>query len=297
MPHNTERSGHTTLSGNSHRRLFRVALVGIATLIALVIAGGEALADPASPITVTKTASSNPVASGAQLTYTIVVKNTAGGSISNVVLSDQVNGLGVIQSPPALPQLILTSTKGTCSQGGANGNLVTCAVGTMAGGESFTVTIRGQVTAGAGTTLNNTASVTGTKSAQNFTTQSNAVAVLVTGGAGGQSDLTINKTGPTSVAPNGAMTYTPDGQQHRHRQRDGHQGRRHAPDRSWPCPVEPDHHHEPVHVLGDRNSSYRSHRHVRGGRGESRPERDDHDQCDGPWRGRLHHQHRCGRSR
>ena len=208
MPHNTERSGHTTLSGNSHRRLFRVALVGIATLIALVIAGGEALADPASPITVTKTASSNPVASGAQLTYTIVVKNTAGGSISNVVLSDQVNGLGVIQSPPALPQLILTSTKGTCSQGGANGNLVTCAVGTMAGGESFTVTIRGQVTAGAGTTLNNTASVTGTKSAQNFTTQSNAVAVLVTGGAGGQSDLTINKTGPTSVAPNGAMTYT-----------------------------------------------------------------------------------------
>src|SRR6476661_7431493 len=208
MSESTERSGHTTLSGNSQRRRFQIALVGIATLIALVIAGGEALADPASPITVTKTASSNPVASGAQLTYTIVVKNTAGGSISNVVLSDQVNGLGVIQSPPALPQLIITSTKGSCNQGGTNGNLVTCAVGTMAGGESFTVTIRGQVTAGAGTTLNNTASVTGTKSAQNFTTQSNTVAVLVTQGAGGQSDLSINKTGPTSVPPSSPMTYT-----------------------------------------------------------------------------------------
>jgi uncharacterized repeat protein (TIGR01451 family) len=203
----TDHRSGSLLSGN-RRRVVRMSLAGIAALIALVLAGGDALADPSSPITVTKTASSNPVASGTQLTYTIVVKNTAGGSISNVVLSDQVNGLGVIQSPPALPQLILTSTKGSCSQGGTNGNLVTCAVGTMAGGESFTVTIRGQVTAGAGTTLNNTASVTGTKSAQNFTTQSNSVAVLVTGGAGGQSDLSINKTGPTSVAPNGAMTYT-----------------------------------------------------------------------------------------
>jgi uncharacterized repeat protein (TIGR01451 family)/fimbrial isopeptide formation D2 family protein len=188
-------------------RTLRVALAGAAALATLV-AGGSALADPASPITVTKTASSSPVASGAEETYTIVVKNTAGGTISNVVLTDQVNGLGVIQTPPALPQLIITTTKGSCTQGGANGNLVSCSAGTMAGGESFTVTIRGQVTAGAGTTLNNTASVTGTKSAQNFTTQSNPVAVPVTPGAGGASDLTINKTGPTSVAPSTAMTYT-----------------------------------------------------------------------------------------
>jgi uncharacterized repeat protein (TIGR01451 family) len=194
-------------SSGSHYR-FRLALAGALALLALVLVGGDALADPASPITVTKTASSSSIASGAQLTYTIVVKNTAGGSISNVVLSDQVNGLGVIQNPPALPQLLLTSTKGSCIQGGSNGNLVTCTAGTMAGGESFTVTIRGQVTAGSGTTLNNTASVTGTKSAQNFTTLSNSVAVLVTPGAGGLSDLTINKTGPTSVATSSPLTYT-----------------------------------------------------------------------------------------
>src|SRR4051794_7864926 len=195
----------SVFAGPSRKLHFGVAA---AAALAIMLTGGNALADPASPITVTKSASASSIASGAQLTYTIVVKNTAGGSVSSVVLSDQVNGLGVIQAPPALPQLIMTSTKGSCAQGGANGNLVTCTAGTMAGGESFTVTIRGQVTAGSGTTLNNTASVTGTKSAQNFTTQSNPVATLVTPGAGGQSDLTINKTGPTSVAPSAAMTYT-----------------------------------------------------------------------------------------
>ena len=51
----------------------------------------------------------------------------------------------------------------------------------MAGGGVWTVTIGGQVTASGGTVLNNTASVTGTKSAQNFTTLSNAVQVNVTG--------------------------------------------------------------------------------------------------------------------
>ena len=66
----------------------------------------------------------------------------------------------------------MTSTKGSCTQGGPNGNLVTCNGGAMAGGETWTVTIGGQVTAGSGTNLNNTASVTGTKSAQNFTTHS-----------------------------------------------------------------------------------------------------------------------------
>ncbi len=82
-------------------------------------------------------------------------------------------------------------------------------MGTVNGGQSFTVTIRGQVTASNGTTLNNTASVTGTRSAQTFTT-SGSVSVPVTAGTGGGDlpDLTLNKTGPTSVAPNAAMAYT-----------------------------------------------------------------------------------------
>ncbi len=189
----------------------RRAVLG-STLALLVLGlGGEALADPASPIAVSKTASAGSIASGDQLAYTIVVTNTGGAALKNLVLSDQINGIGVVQTPPALPQLTITSTKGSCTQGGPNGNLVTCNGGNLAGGETWTVTIGGQVTAGAGTTLNNTASVTATKAAQNFTTLSNAVSTPVTGGGGGgvnQPDLTINKTGPTSVAPFDPITYT-----------------------------------------------------------------------------------------
>jgi uncharacterized repeat protein (TIGR01451 family) len=200
-------SSGSALSGFGGR--VRALLAGALLVVAVAWMGVDALADPASPITVTKTASSNPVASGAQLTYTIVIKNTAGAALSNVVMTDQVNGLGVIQQPPALPQLIISTTKGTCTQGGPNGNVVTCNVGGMTGGESDTVTIRGQVTSGAGTTLMNTAFVTGTKSAQNFSSSSNETDTLVTGSSGGGlPDLTINKTGPTSVAPGAAITYT-----------------------------------------------------------------------------------------
>ena len=61
----------------------RVWLLVAAACVVAIAAGRlaeTAFADPASPITVTKTASANPVASGAQLTYTIVVKNTGGAA-------------------------------------------------------------------------------------------------------------------------------------------------------------------------------------------------------------------------
>jgi uncharacterized repeat protein (TIGR01451 family) len=190
------------------KRRLQTLLAG-ALVLAFVSLGGRAEGAASSPITVTKTPSASQVASGGQLTYTIVVTNTGGAALSNVSMTDQVNGIGVIQNPPALPQFTITSTKGACTQGGSNGNLITCNAGNMAGGESWTVTIGGQVTAGAGTTLNNTATVTGTKSATTFTTNSNATSVLVTQGAGGGlPDLTINKTGPTAVTTGAPMTYT-----------------------------------------------------------------------------------------
>ena len=201
------------MSGRSNRSAAVRAALGTLVVAVSVLQPGFAtsvLADPASPISVTKSATPNPVASGAQLTYTIRVENLGGAKLDNVVMTDQVNGVGTIQQPPGLPQLTITSTKGSCVQGGPNGNAVTCNAGTMAGREIWTVTIRGQVTASNGTVLNNTASVTGTKSAQTFNTNG-SVSVLVQGGTGGGSphpDLTINKTGPTSIGPNAPMTYT-----------------------------------------------------------------------------------------
>jgi len=191
------------------RRRTAVVLTGLLAGFVFALMVGSASADPASPLSVTKSASAISVPSGTNLTYTVVVKNTGGSSIGNVVLTDQVNGIGVIQNPPALPQLVITTTQGSCTQGGPNGNLVTCNAGSMAGGGSFTVTIGGKVTAGSGTTLNNTASVSGTKTSQSFTSLSNTTQVSVTGSTGGSlPDLTINKTGPTTVATSSPMTYT-----------------------------------------------------------------------------------------
>src|SRR6266542_4353572 len=176
-------------------------------------------ADPVSPISLTKTDSPDPVASGAELTYTITAVNTGGAKVSNVVLTDQVNGIGGIGNPP---QFVLTSTRGSCTQ---NVNLIACNAGTIEGGGTWVVTIRGIVTAASGTTINTTASVTGTKSAQNSTTTATATTIVSGGGGTALPDLTIAKTGPTSVAVSSPMIYTLTVT--RHRECDRHQGVRH----------------------------------------------------------------------
>src|SRR5215203_3980624 len=98
-------------------------------------------ADPASPVTVAIVDSPDPLASGAELLYTITIVNTGGSKMTNALLSDQVNGLAGIGVPP---QLQLSSTRGSCKQ---SGNLVTCNGGTMEGNGAWIVTIRGVVTA------------------------------------------------------------------------------------------------------------------------------------------------------
>ena len=180
----------------SRRVAFATALVGVIAAISI------GLADPGSPLTVTKVDTPDPVASGAQLTYTITIVNTGGAKVTNVVLSDQLNGVGGIGVPP---QLVLTSTRGSCQQ---NVNLVTCNGGAIEGLGTWVVTIRGIVTAASGTTINNTVSVSGTKSAQNFTTTTTATTLVSGGGGSPLPDLTIAKTGPTSVVKSTPMTYT-----------------------------------------------------------------------------------------
>lgn len=187
----------------------RRRLAALATALAMVVLGtplaAPALADPASPLTVTNTANPSPVASGAEITYTITAVNTGGSKVTNLVLADQLNGVGTIQSPPAAPQYVVTSSQGTCTQ---SAQLVTCTGGSLAGGASWTVTIRGLVTAPSGSTINNTATITGTRSAQNFTT-STGNQTLVQGGSGSSlPDLSLNKTGPTSVVANTNFDYT-----------------------------------------------------------------------------------------
>jgi uncharacterized repeat protein (TIGR01451 family) len=159
-------------------------------------------ADPVSPLTLTNVDSPDPVASGAELTFTITAVNTGGAKIDNAILTDQLNSVGGIGVPP---QFVVTNTRGSCTQ---TVNKVTCAGGSIEGGGSWTVTIRGIVTAPNGTTINNTATVSFNKSSQNFTNASTAT-TLVSGGTGTPlPDLTIAKTGPASVAASSPIAYT-----------------------------------------------------------------------------------------
>lgn len=186
------------------KSLIRHAGAGVALAVGLVVAmalGATMLAEPTSPVTMTNVGSPSPVVSGGELTWTISMVNTGGSKVTNVVLNDQFNGLGGIGVPP---ELQIASSRGSCSQ---TINGITCQGGTIEGGGSWTVTIRGKVLAAAGATLNNTATVTSTRSAQNFTTTSTEN-VLVSGNVSTLPDLTMTKTGPTSVVAGAPMTYT-----------------------------------------------------------------------------------------
>ncbi len=193
---------------NARSACFSSRKRAVATLLSLVVTAGlvsvtrapSALA--ANPLTIDKTSGPNPVASGGELTYTIVVKNTGGAKVTEVTLTDVVSGMTGID---ATNRLDLTSTVGTCGQ---TGNAVTCSAGTLAGFQSWTVTIRGIVTAPNGTTLNNTANVTGTKSATTYTSSDTVSTRVVSGATGSAPDLIATIKGPNTTPPSSDLVYT-----------------------------------------------------------------------------------------
>jgi uncharacterized repeat protein (TIGR01451 family) len=169
-------------------------------VLSVVLTPGAAFAQ--NPVTVDVTSGPNPVANGQQLTYTIVVTNTGGAKVTEVVLTDVVNGLTGVDGTNAL---VLSSTVGSCGQ---TGNTVTCNAGTLQGFQSWTVTIRGVVTAANGTTLSNSVSVTGTKSATTFTSTDTVTTQVVSGAGGPLPDLLATIKGPTTTLPSHDMVYT-----------------------------------------------------------------------------------------
>ena len=186
------------------RRFALISAFAVLSTTALFIAAPTVSAGN-SPITVSVSAAPNPVSSGSELTYTVLITNTGGAAMKTVVMTDQVNGLTGIDNTN---NLILSSGAGSCTQSdNSGGKQVRCDLGTMAGFASATVTIRGVVNAAAGSVLNNTAVVTGTKSATTFTS-SGTVAVQVVGVVNPKSDLTISVTAPTQIYPPGSDYWT-----------------------------------------------------------------------------------------
>ena len=171
----------------------------LATLLTVV---GAPPASAANPLTIDVTSGPNPVASGQQLTYTIVVTNTIGSKVTEAVLTDAVQGLTGVDGTN---QLTLTSSIGTCGQ---SGGTVNCSARMIRGFEQWVVTIRGVVTSANGTVLNNTATVTGTQSATTYTSSDTVSTQVSAANNTPKPDLNVTIKGPSTVLPSHDTVYT-----------------------------------------------------------------------------------------
>lgn len=190
-------SGRTSIRGRLG------AALGASVLLASMLGAFAPAVLAAGPLTITNVDSPDPVQSGSQIVYTVVVTNTGGAKVNNVHLTDQINGVVGLGNPPLLD---VTSSQGACSQ---TNTQITCDAVSVNGGGTWTVTIRGIVTAAANTTINNIATVVATKSAQTYTTSASATTQVQGSGPGGPSpDLTIGKNGPLQVTPGNGIIYT-----------------------------------------------------------------------------------------
>lgn len=178
------------------RRPRTVASLFVLALLSalLTVIQNPAQADD-SPFVVTMTPSSNPVASGSSLTYTIDVKNAGGDITQDTVLNTQISGM---------TGLILTSNVGGCTQ---TDNHVTCTAGILDGQQSWRVIIRGTVTAPNGSTLFNGVTVTGNHESSGYETSVYSD-VLVSNNSGSPlPDLHVSVQGPSTIADGSTVVY------------------------------------------------------------------------------------------
>jgi uncharacterized repeat protein (TIGR01451 family) len=127
---------------------------------------------PGADLSVVKTDSPDPVASGGTVTYTVVVTNNGPGTATNVAMSDPL--------PSGTTFASCSTSLGSCSGPtvGTNGTVI-ATIGNMGPFASVTVTIVANVTAGSGTTLSNTATVSSTSTDPNLGNNASTAATTV----------------------------------------------------------------------------------------------------------------------
>jgi uncharacterized repeat protein (TIGR01451 family) len=127
---------------------------------------------PTADLSLSKTGSPNPVFSGNNLTYTILVHNAGPDTASTVSMSDPL--------PPSTTFVSCGTTAGTCTSPavGTNGT-VRVDVPSLGSGGDVTITIVVQVSAAGGSTITNTASVTAATSDPNSANNTQSVTTTV----------------------------------------------------------------------------------------------------------------------
>jgi uncharacterized repeat protein (TIGR01451 family) len=152
-------------------------------------------------LSITNTASPNPVIAGNNITYTVVVKNNGAATAGTVAFSEAIPANTTFVSATPSP-----AAGWTCSV--VSGTL-TCSNPTVASGASTTFTVVLQVTAGtaSGTSITDTADVSSTTTDPNPNNNSATATVVVA--TAGQADLSVTSSAaPNPVTDGNNITYT-----------------------------------------------------------------------------------------
>ncbi len=152
-------------------------------------------------LSITNTASPNPVIAGNNITYTVVVRNNGAAAASTVAFSETipVNTTFVSATPSPAAGWTCSVVSGT----------LTCSNPTLASAASTTFTVVLKVTAGtaSGTSIAVTADVSSTTTDPNLANNEAIATVLVA--AAGQADLSITSSAtPNPVTDGNNITYT-----------------------------------------------------------------------------------------
>jgi uncharacterized repeat protein (TIGR01451 family) len=152
-------------------------------------------------LSITNTATPNPVIAGNNITYTVVVKNNGAAAAGTVAFSEAIPANTTFVSATPTP-----SSGWTCSV--VTGTL-TCSNATLASGASASFAVVLQVTAGtaSGTVITDTANVASTTTDPN--PNNNAATATVVVATAGQADLSVTSSAtPNPVTGGNNITYT-----------------------------------------------------------------------------------------
>ncbi len=173
-----------------------------ATAVVLVAAAGTA------DLSITQTATPNPVAAGGSITYTITVKNNGPATATTVSYTETIPASPGYATFGSLACPVASGWSCTTPSVGGTGN-VTGSIANLASGATATFTLVLNVNAAtpSGTVISETANISSSVTDPN--PESNSVTTNVTVASAGQYDLSVTSSAsPNPVLPGNNITYT-----------------------------------------------------------------------------------------